>query len=92
MRIKNIILGRPTGTSQDDIFYTSIKKYAIYACIKNYRAWTDVYATFMHPYKRCLKYTNSFIQVLGGTQYVDRKNIDLATPLYARFMFSHIRA
>jgi len=43
----------------------------------------DVYATFMHPYKRCLKYTNSFIRVLGGTHsgvyfFVNIKNINLA--------------
>jgi hypothetical protein len=48
-------------------FYTSINNIQFYTCIKIYRAGMDVYATFMHPYKRCLKYTNSFIRVLGGT-------------------------
>ncbi len=37
--------------------------------LKIYQAETDIYATFMHPYKSCIKYTNPFIRVLGGTQY-----------------------
>jgi len=45
-----------------DIFYTSIKNIQVYTRIKIYRAETNVYATFMHPYKRCIQYTNSFIE------------------------------
>jgi len=35
--------------------------------LKIYQAETDIHATFMHPYKSCIKYTNPFIRVLGGT-------------------------
>jgi hypothetical protein len=42
-------------------FYTSIKNIQVYARIKIFQAETNVYATFMHPYKCCIKYTKSFI-------------------------------
>jgi len=47
----------------------SIKNIQVYARIKIYRAETNVYTTFMHPYKGCIKYTNSIIRVSGGTHW-----------------------
>jgi hypothetical protein len=38
-------------SSQDDIFYTSIQNIQVYARIKHYQAETNVYTTFIHPYK-----------------------------------------
>jgi hypothetical protein len=56
-----------------------IKNIRVYARIKFYRAETNIYVRFMHPYKRCKMYTNPFIQILGGTHYKFIKKIYMGT-------------